>query len=616
MKAKGYFGKILRVDLTSGEIRTEELEDGTAESFIGGNGLGTKILCEETTVDTDPLGSENPLIFAVGPLTGTGLFNSDRFDVVSRSPLTGIYGEASAGGFWGGKFKRCGFDALVVKGKADKPVYLYIENDNAEIRDAGHLWGRETFETIDSLQKEHGDTMKAVIIGPAGENLVRVSNMITDGYHGRAVGRCGFGATMGSKKLKAVAVNGSKDVTVADPEGFKALQKKLGPIMREGPQALREGGTSVGVEFCNEIGNMPVKNWKQGSFAEGAKKLTGMTLVETLLEDRYHCGSCVINCGRVVEAVDGPYKGRLTAGSEYETVGLLGTNLLIGELPTVLKANELCNRYGLDTISTGSVIGFAMEAWERGLISGKDTEGIELTWGNGEAVLAMIEQIALKKGLGVVLEGGVKRAAKKIGGEAKEFALEVKGLEPPAHDPRAKMTVAVGYATSNRGACHLAAFTHDFEEGTSIQDLGLPVLTDRFDTKGKAQNVVVMQHLMTMFDSLVCCKFALFGGLTVNPLIEALNAVTSWSFDRRQFFKTGERIFTLKRLYNNQLGIGAKDDVLPKRMRHEPKGGGTEDHLPPLEAMMKEYYRLREWDPMTGRPERKKIEELGLAAYG
>ncbi|UCF97783.1 MAG: aldehyde ferredoxin oxidoreductase family protein [Spirochaetaceae bacterium] len=615
MKAKGYFGKILRVDLSSGEIRTDELDEQAAETFIGGNGLGTKILFEETAADTDPLGPENPLIFAVGPLTGTKLFNSDRFDVVAKSPLTGIYGEASAGGYWGAKFKRCGFDALVVKGKADKPVYLYIENDKAELRDAGHLWGKETFETIDRLQDEHGETVKAVIIGPAGENQVRVANMITDGYHGRAVGRCGFGAVMGSKNLKAVAVNGSREVPVADPESFKALQKRLGPIMREGPQALREGGTSVGTEFCNEIGNMPVKNWKQGSFAEGAKKLTGMTLVETLLKDRYHCGSCVINCGRVVEAADGPYKGKLTAGTEYETVGLMGTNLLVGDLPTVLKANQLCNRYGLDTISTGSVIGFAMEAWERGLIGAKDTGGVELTWGSGPALLKMIEQIAFKKDIGAVLEGGVKRAAAKIGGEARDFALEVKGLEPPAHDPRAKMTIAVGYATSNRGACHLAAFTHDFEEGASIDDLGLPVLKDRFNTEGKAENVVVMQHLMTMFDSLVCCKFGLFGGLTVDPLIEALNAVTGWSFDRKRFFKTGERIFNLKRLYNNRLGIGAKDDVLPKRMRHEIKGGGTEDHLPPLEAMMKEYYKLRSWNPATGVPEKRKIEELGLTAY-
>jgi aldehyde:ferredoxin oxidoreductase len=316
-----------------------------------------------------------------------------------------------------------------------------------------------------------------------------------------------------------------------------------------------------------------------------------------------------------VEAVDGPYKGQLTAGSEYETVGLMGTNLLVGDLPTVLKANQLCNRYGLDTISTGNVIGFAMEAWERGLIGAKDTGGAELTWGNGQAVLEMIEQIAFKKGFGAVLEGGVKRAAEKIGGEAKEFALEVKGLEPPAHDPRAKMTVAVGYATSNRGACHLAAFTHDFEEGAPIDDLDLPELKDRFTSEGKAENVVVMQHLMTMFDSLVCCKFGLFGGLTVNPLIEALNAVTGWSFDRKRFFQTGERIFNLKRLYNNRLGIGAKDDVLPKRMRSETKGGGTQDHLPPLEEMMKEYYSLRNWNPDTGKPTPGKIEELELGAY-
>jgi aldehyde:ferredoxin oxidoreductase len=293
----------------------------------------------------------------------------------------------------------------------------------------------------------------------------------------------------------------------------------------------------------------------------------------------------------------------------------MGTNLLIDDMPTVLKANQLCNRYGMDTISTGNVIGFAMEAWERGLIDAKDTAGVELTWGNGPAVLEMIEHIARKRGFGAVLEGGVKRSAEKIGGQAVEFALEVKGLEPPAHDPRAKMTIALGYATSNRGACHLAAFTHDFEEGAPIDDLGLPELKDRFTTEGKAENVVVMQNLMTMFDSLVCCKFGIFGGLTVDPLIEAMNAVTGWSFDRKRFFQTGERIFNLKRLYNTRLGIGAKDDVLPKRMRQETKGGGTKDHLPPLEEMLKEYYTIRSWNPDTGKPDAKKIEELGLSAY-
>ena len=615
MNPNGYMGRILRVDLSSGKVAAEELTDEVAREFIGGSGLGTKILYDETTPDTDPLGPENRLIFATGPLTGTMLFNTDRFDVVARSPLTGAFGESSSGGYWGGKFKACGYDALVIKGKAEGPVYLYLDNDRAEIRDAAHLWGKETFQSVELLQGEHGAAAKAAVIGPAGENLVRFANMITDGLHGRAVGRCGMGAVMGSKRLKAVVVNGSKAVPVADPEGLRALQKRLGPTMRENPQALRDGGTSVGYDFCEEIGNVPIRNWKQGSWPEAGKKLTGMTLVKTLLTDRYHCGKCVINCGRIVTAQGGPYAGRETAGAEYETVGLLGSNCMVDDLAAVQKSNELCNRMGLDTISTGNLIGFAMEAWERGLVTGEDTGGLALEWGSVAAVHALIERIAHRRDFGDVLAEGVKRAAETIGGGAEEFALEVKGLEPPAHDPRSKFTVALGYATSARGACHLSGFTHDFEEGTTIEDLGMPVLTDRFAVEGKAANVAVMQHLMGMFDSLVACKFGLFGGLTVDPLIEAVRSVTGWKdFDRQRFFQAGERIFNLKRLYNNRLGLTAADDRLPRRFRHEPKGGGTQDHLPPLEEMLREYYRVRGWDE-KGVPRPEKLRELGLGAY-
>jgi aldehyde:ferredoxin oxidoreductase len=615
MKAKGYTGRILRVDLTSGKTAVEELREEVARDFIGGSGLGAKILYDETTPDTDPLGPDNPLIFATGPLTGTTLFNSDRIEAVARSPLTGIFGESSSGGYCAGKLKACGYDAVVIRGQAERPVYLYLDDEHAEIRDAARLWGKDTFQTIELLQGEHGASAKAVIIGPAGENLVKIANMITDGFHGRALGRCGLGAVMGSKRLKAVAFNGTKAVRVADPEGLKALQKRLGPMMRENPQALRDGGTSVGYDFCEEIGNVPIRNWKQGSWPEAGKKLTGMTLVKTLLSDRYHCGKCVINCGRVVTAQDGPFAGRQTAGAEYETVGLMGSNLMIDDLAAVQKNNELCNRLGLDTISTGNVIGFAMEAWERGLITAKDTGGLALEWGSVPAVQAMLEQIAHRKGFGDVLAEGVKRAAARIGRGAEDFALEVKGLEPPAHDPRSKFTIAVGYATSARGACHLSGFTHDFEEGSVIEDLGMPRLTDRFAVEGKAANVAVMQHLMGMFDSLVACKFGLFGGLTVDPLIEAVRCVTGWKdFDRKSFFLAGERIFNLKRLYNNRLGLTAADDRLPKRYRHEPKGGGTKDHLPPLEEMLREYYRLRGWDE-GGRPRPEKLRELGLAAY-
>jgi aldehyde:ferredoxin oxidoreductase len=610
MKAKGYWGRILRVDLSKKKISEQPLDDDVASALIGGSGLGARILFDEVAPEVDPLGPDNLLIFAVGPLTGTKIYNSNRFDVIAKSPLTGIFGEANSGGFWGETFKKCGYDAVVIKGISKRPVYLYIDEKQVKIEDAGELWGKDTFEADRLMREKYGKTSQVALIGPAGENLVRIANITTDGKHARAAGRCGMGAVMGSKKLKAIVVNGNKEPEIAHPEKVQELIRSLAATMKEGTAGIKQYGTSGGLEYCEEIGNIPVKNWYQGPWPEGAKKVSGRTMAETILTDRYHCGRCVINCGRVLKSVEGPYKGAELGGPEYETIGLLGSNLLVDDLQAVATSNELCNRYGLDTISTGGVIGFAMEAYERGLISKKDTGGIDLQWGNAKAVHEMIEAIAFRKGFGNVLAEGVKRAAEQLGGVAQEFAIHVKGLEPPAHDPRAKVTVAVGFATSNRGACHLQAFSHDFEEGAFIADLGLPQLKDRFALEGKVENTIRMQHLMCMFDSLTCCKFALFGGLTIQPLTQFLNHVTGWDFDADRFFKTGERMFNLKRLYNVRAGISRKDDMLPPRMAVHKRGGGT-NFLPPINSLLNEYYRLRGWDEF-GIPTPEKLKELGI----
>ncbi len=615
MKAKGYMGKILRIDLSSRKIDTEKTTDEVVEKYIGGNGLGTKILYEETTKDTDPLGPDNPVIFAVGPVNGTRAFNSDRFDTVTRSPLTGIYAESNCGGYWGATFKRCGYDALVVTGKADSPVYINIDEEGVEIRDAKKYWGKDTFETNKRFKEDLGKDVRVTTIGPAGENGVKYACLIDDGTHGRATGRAGIGAVMGSKNLKAVVVNGKKKVEIADEDRMSEIMKRLGPLMKDGPEAIRRGGTTVGLDFCESIGNHPVRNWYGAEWKEGAKKITGMTMVEKRLVNRYHCGSCVINCGRVVKAIGGPYDGEEVAGPEYETMSLLGSNCLVDDLDAIIKANELCNRYGLDTISTGNSIGFAMEAFERGYITKKDTDGLDLVWGNGEAVIEMVKMIGERKGIGKLLGEGVRQAARELGGTASEFAVHVKGLEPPAHDGRANFTVALGFATSNRGACHLAGFTHDFEAtNTSIDDLGSPALTERFTPDGRAENVFRMQNLMSMFDSLTMCKFFIFGdGLAVQPLIDYLNCITGWDFDHEEFFRTGERIFNLKRLYNTRLGISRKDDTLPPRMLSQKKKYTTNE-LPPLGLMLNEYYQYRGWDEF-GIPTEERLKELGLAQY-
>ncbi len=609
----GYIHKVLKMDLTTGLTTTYDIPDTVMRKYIGGSGFGAKLLFDLTKADTEPFSPENPLIFSTGPLTGSGLFNSDRFSAVTLSPLTGIFAESSAGGYWGGKFKRCGFDSLIVLGKSTRPVYISITNDHAEIKDAAEVWGKDTFETTTILKDREGLQSRVATIGQAGENLVNLACIVTDGHHGRTLGRCGLGAVMGSKNLKAIVANGTKQIPVGDKETVRAINNRMADEIKKQMAGMKNFGTGGGVVDSEALGNLPIRNWGQGSWAEGAAKTTGSVLTENHITGSYHCGTCMISCGRVVKAKGGPYDGQDIGGPEYETLGLMGTNLMNDDLPTIIKANELCNRFGLDTISTAGVIGFSMEIWERGLLKTHPILDYPITWGDTEIIIRLIEEIAEKKGIGAILGQGVRKASQQLGPATYPFAIEVKGLEPPAHDGRAKFTAALGLATSNRGACHLAAFAHDFEEGAVLKDLGSPALTDRFITEGKAENVFRMQNLMGMLDSATACKFAIFGGLTVDPLIEALNAVTGWEMDRDEFFKTGERLFNLKRLYNNRLGISTLDDTLPDRILLERRGGGT-NHLPPLKEMLTEYQVFRGWDKY-GYPTMEKVKELGLEEY-
>ena len=613
MGGKGYFGKLLRVNLSNREIKVEDIADEVFRKYVGGNGIGIKYLFEETSPETNPLGPENIMVFSVGPLSGTGFYNSDRFQVVTKSPATGIYMGASCGGFWASRFKKCGYDAMIVEGKAENPVYLNITDQTVELKDATHLWGKDTFVTTDILKETEGKNTRAAVIGPAGENLVNMACIIADGRHGRAAGRGGVGAVMGSKNLKAVVVNGKKKIELHDRESFRALSKSWAETMRTAPAGLTLGGTGGGVDGSEAIGNLPIKNWKGSSFVEGAQKITGMTMVKEELIGRYNCGACQIKCGRVVEAKGGPYDGKDIAGPEYETLGLMGANLLIDNLRTVLKENELCNSLGLDTITAGNVLGFAMECWEHELINEKDTGGIKLNWGNGEAAIEMISKIAYRQDLGDVLADGVKKASEKIGGIAPDFALEVKGLEPPAHDPRSKQTIALGYITSNRGACHLSAFSHDFEEGTNFPDAGVPNATDRFNSEGKAAFVKRYQDIMAMYDSVVLCKFAVFGGISVIPITEALNYACGWDMAADDFYKTGERIHNLTRMYNNRHGISRKDDRLPMRFEVQLKNPES-TKLPPTHEMLNEYYAERKWNEF-GIPTMETVKDLGLEEF-
>ncbi len=613
MKLKGYTGKIMRLDLTHSKVTVEDLKEEWAQQFIGGSGLGAKYLYEMTDEKTDPLGPQNPLIFMTGPFTGTSVPLSGRHAVVSRSPLTGIFGESDVGGTWGANLKKAGFDGIIVTGKSNKPVYLWVHDGKWEIRNASHLWGKDTYEIDPILKKETHEKAVVSTIGQAGENLVPLSAIMTDGKDGRAAGRCGMGAVMGSKNLKAIVVYGTASVSVFDPQSVERLPKEYASLINKNAENFRKYGTSGSLSVFEAMGTLPIQNWKfVGRWEESAQKINGFTMSETVLTGRYFCDACVLGCGRVVKIDKGPYAGVDGAGPEYETLALLGSNCLIDNLEAICFTNELCNRLGLDTMSTGGAIAFGMEAYEKGLIDREDTGGIELRWGSVEALVEMIKMIAQKKGIGELLGKGVKKASEILGKNSIEFALHIKGLELPGHDPRGYNAGAVGYATASRGGCHMAGLTHTFERVLKAPEIGIPEPLDRFQIEGKGILAAKSQNLMGMMDSLKLCKFILFGGITITHIVKWYHDVTGNEMTIDDFVKTGERIFNLKRLYNVRLGVSRKDDSLPLRsLTFKRIGKGLTPNLPPLGQMLGEYYEYRGWSE-DGIPTPEKLKELGL----
>ncbi|MBS3975425.1 MAG: aldehyde ferredoxin oxidoreductase family protein [Syntrophomonadaceae bacterium] len=609
---QGYHGKVLLIDLSEGTSVKKEVTKDDVQKYIGGSGLAAKLLYEETGPETDPLGPENLLILMTGPYTGTKVPTSGRHAVVSKSPQTGIWAESDIGGSWGTALKGAGIDGLLIKGIAPKPVYIWIDEGNVEIRQADHLWGKDTYQLDNLIKEETHPKAEITSIGPAGEKMVKFASIMSDGKDGRAAGRSGVGAVMGAKKLKAIAVKGSLPTTIARPEELQQSIKELLPVLTANTKARRDFGTAGTVISAEDIGDLPVKNWRQGSWKEGAAKISGQRMAETILTGRYYCGSCVIGCGRVVKISNGPYAGVEGGGPEYETLAMMGSLCLIEDLEAIALANELCNKYGMDTISTGAVIAFAMECYERGLLTAQDAGGVSLEWGSAEALIELVHQIGQRKGLGDLLAEGVKQASERMGEATREFALHVKGLEPPAHDPRAFNSLAVAYATSNRGACHLQGLSHPFEIRVTLPEIGYLEPLDRFAVKGKGELTATLQNLMSMCDSLKICKFAVIGGASLTHLVHWLNLITGWDQGIEEFLKTGERLYNLKRMYNVRMGITRKDDTLPERLLSLKRGtGGAAVNLPPLEEMLADYYRHRGWDE-SGIPLPSKLEELNL----
>ncbi len=607
----GYTGKVLNIDLTTNKIYDETFSEEVLKKYIGGSGLGAKILYERTTEKTEPLSPENILIFMTGPFTGTMVPASGRHEVVTKSPLTGIYAESDAGGNWGVFLKKAGFDGIIISGKAENPVYLYIENEKIEILEADSLWGLETYETDKRLKETYGKRCNVACIGPSGENMVLLSGICHDGEDARMAARAGVGAVCGSKNLKAIVVAGTGTVPIHNREKLKENLKVRIPEIKEKAAGLGKFGTAVGVVSSEATGDMPLKNWSQGGW-DKVKNISGQRMNDTILKKKYHCGSCPIGCGRDIEIKEGKYAGVKGAGPEYETLAIFGGSLLIDDLDAISYMNSLCNRLGLDTISVGGVLAFAMELNEKKILNKEDMDGVDLVWGNSDAAIEMIKKIAYADGIGKLLGKGVKKASEEIGGISSDFAIHVKGLELPGHDPRAYNSMAVGYATGNRGACHVQGGSYFFEKTVIMPEIGYTEPLDRLGTEGKGRLNFHSQNIMSLMDSLKLCKFLLYGGTTLTDILFWIKNVIGWDLTLEELLETGERIFNQKRMYNVRCGISSKDDILPSRILNLPRNdNGTGDNLPPLEKMLSEYYEYRGWDD-EGIPKETTLRNLDL----
>ena len=607
----GYGGKFLQVDLKSRFIEYFSLPEELLHSLIGGSGLGAALFLDRFDPGVDPLSPENPLMIMTGPLTGTNFPGSSRFTICGKSPLTNIWGESAIGGNFSPKLKMALYDGIVFVNASDTPVVLVIDDDRVELKDAGHIWGKDTYETTDILKGDLGNEFRILSIGQAGENQVLYAGIVNDKAH--FAGRTGMGALMGSKKLKAIAVRGTGKLAIHDPQACRLATKSVIKRSRESilAKSFHELGTNAGMDLGIMTGDVPIKNWTVGKNWDLSEKLGGPALTEKYLVRTHTCSSCPIACKRVVKVDEGPYQIEQGPGPEYETCAAFGTLLLNDNLAAVAKANEICNRYGMDTISCGSTIAFAMACYERGLLTSQDTDGMRLKWGDMEAVLSILDKIAHRQGFGDLLADGSRRAAEKLGGNAHEFAVHIKGLEVPLHDPRAFHGMGLAYAYSNRGACHMQHAVMSVEHGmVNLTELGLREDYEAQTSEGKAAMVFVCENYGILMNAVCQCHFVNY---VTGPkdLLVALNAITGWSFTMEDLMACGERIWLLKRGLINLMGITDADDVLPKRILTPVQGGAAAGSVPDIKKMKKDYKELRGLNE-KGIPTKTKLEEVGL----
>jgi aldehyde:ferredoxin oxidoreductase len=619
----GSTAKILRVNLTTGKVEIEELTETFYRLYPGGKALAGYFMLNEMPAHTDPFAPENVMVIANGLLTGSPVSTATRYVISARSPLTGGYGESEAGGFWGPELKMAGFEAIIIKGKSAEPVYLWIQDGKAELRSAKHLWGKTPLDVQTAIRSELGDDKIRVLqIGPAGEKLVRYACITNDLRHFN--GRNGMGAVMGSKNLRAVAVRGhQRYLSLAnDASALQALGKRLSQEAVKHPLSwdLQQRGTPGLVEPLNVGGILPTRNFRQGAF-EGVDKIKWEAYESQLLTARRSCYACAVRCKREV-AVEG--KVSEYGGPEYETVAVFGSDCGVDDLQAVAKANELCNEYLLDSISTGATIAFAMECFEHGLIGLKDTDGIDLRFGNAEAMLAMIGKIARREGIGELLAEGSRRVAEKIGGEAPFFAIQVKGQELPMHDPRGKVNVGLGYAISEIGADHLLV-AHDTmlanPDSVSFkgaQGLGLQqAQPPRVFNEEKTSHFYTLER-WTSFEKVSGLCF--FGPvprsfIQAGDVVEAVRAATGWDVTLDELLTMGERATNMARVFNAREGFSRKDDALPERLFQGLENGALQGQAMPredFEQALTRIYRTKGWDEQTGMPTRERLESLSL----
>lgn len=619
---RGVAGKILRVELTSRSITVDQPDEGFYRSYLGGAGFVSYFLLKEVPRGIDALDPQNRLIFACGPLTGLAMPGVTRNCVGAKSPLTGGYAKSEVGGFFPMALKKTGYDAVIVTGRADRPVYLLMTDGRVELRDASHLWGKTVLDAQDAIAAETGEkAIRTAAIGPAGENRVRFACIMNDAKG--AAGRGGLGAVMGSKNLKAIAAAGKWTPDVANPTKIRELTLMMNRGFYENPlfgKYLHDVGTGseAGMVGGNEIGNLPSYNFDV-NFFEGTPKITADRIIEQYGKGMEGCAACGVRCKRVVEMGEPWNVNKRSAGSEYESLAALGAVCGVDDLAAILKAADLANLYGLDTISLGVTIGFAMECVERGILTSAETDGIDLRFGNAEALVQMVEMIARRRGIGSLLADGTRRAAETLGRGAEALAMHVKGLEIPMHEPRVKQGLGVIYAVEAQGADHCAGMhdtliTRDSPAFEHLRGMGatrpLPA-DDLSDDKMATQKAA---HLWSLFrDALVSCNFVPW---TIDESVDSVRAATGWSYTTHEALKLGERIATLGRLFNLREGITAAEDGLPKRMfgptrRGALRHGGIDEKK--FRRAVRTFYGLMGWDMDTGVPTPGKLRDLNIA---